>query len=279
MTDADDLDLLLSRLRAAEAAGESSEVLSDIRRRITAAANAEARAREAKRDADELAARGPGFARGDGLPEPPVLFLPDDRRDLPIGRSRFGGLPDLPAAMQWPTHQGRKLPFLAQLDLASLPLKTRLLPSEGWLVAFGLFEDQLYPSYPLLVRLVACDRSDLVRAPRPHQDEIWPANPYESLYDLVPLKVRTESGAKPLADYGEKNCCGWLFGEVDDFWGTAGSLAFDARHSGDDWINLLAIDSVGSMQWSDCGHLYLLARRRDLSAGDLSKVVAVICST
>jgi hypothetical protein len=53
---------------------------------------------------------------------------------------------------------------------------------------------------------------------------------------------------KPVAAYREKGCCGWLFGEVDEFRGMAGSLAFDSRHSGDDWINLLAIDAVGLHQ-------------------------------
>src|SRR5204863_9679720 len=101
----------------------------------------------------------------------------------------------------------------------------------------------------------------------------------QSVYDLVPLRVRTESRLKPVADDGEKNCCGWLFGEVDEFWGTAGSLAFDSWHSGDDWINLLAIDSVGSMQWSDCGHLYFLIRRSDLAKGDFSKVLATVASS
>jgi uncharacterized protein YwqG len=33
------------------------------------------------------------------------------------------------------------------------------------------------------------------------------------------------------------------------------------------------------MQWSDCGHLYLLIRRADLARHDFSQVLGVVCSS
>src|SRR3954453_18858606 len=35
--------------------------------------------------------------------------------DLPLGHSRIGGVPDLPPDVVWPTVEGKKVPFIAQL--------------------------------------------------------------------------------------------------------------------------------------------------------------------
>src|SRR5207237_7059928 len=37
------------------------------------------------------------------------------------GASRVGGLPDLPPGVEWPRHDGKRLPFVAQLDLSEFP--------------------------------------------------------------------------------------------------------------------------------------------------------------
>ena len=110
--DESELDAILARLRDAERASASEDVLSAIRREVTAAGNREAAAREATRDAEELSALPPGFLRGDGEFEPAVMLLPIDGTELPIGASRFGGVPDLPASIGWPTFEEKKLEFL-----------------------------------------------------------------------------------------------------------------------------------------------------------------------
>lgn len=53
-------------------------------------------------------------------------------------RSRFGGLPDLPASVPWPQYKGRSLAFIAQIELSSQPpVAVQLgLPKEGWLLFF-----------------------------------------------------------------------------------------------------------------------------------------------
>jgi uncharacterized protein YwqG len=53
---------------------------------------------------------------------PSVRVLPQaaPAETLPLGASRLGGLPDLPAGTAWPAWQGRSLSFLAQLNLADL---------------------------------------------------------------------------------------------------------------------------------------------------------------
>ena len=63
-----------------------------------------------------------------------------------------------------------------------------------------------------------------------------------------------------------------------------GSRADDASTQepgagGDDWGCLVAMPNAGSIYWGDGGRLYLLIRREDLAARDLSRVrMALNCS-
>ncbi len=63
---------------------------------------------------------------------------------MPLGASRFGGLPDLPAGASWP----EDLTFVGQLNLADLPSfgAETPLPSQGWLYFFCCTWD--YPEEP-----------------------------------------------------------------------------------------------------------------------------------
>lgn len=251
-------------------------------------------------------ARGLSPKAGEGKPEPRILFdaqkeptfkLPKNpvygdyvaakaiydreiRANLPLGASRFGGLPDLPPQLPWPEHEGKKLPFLSQVDLSTLPPdRGQLLPHDGWLYAFGHIQNGTEDgTEPLIVTLHAGPRSALVRRVEPLEDEIW-----EHPDDLVPLfvgKDQTDIGddEDDDDDRGQESG-GWLFGDVSTAFTPVGEIADRMFQDGDDWINLLAIKSVGSMQWSDCGHLYLLIRREHLMAKDFSRVIASIESS
>ncbi len=80
----------------------------------------------------------------------PILTLVTERVDdsrIPIGASKFGGLPDLPADVEWPNCAGGSLAFLAQINLRDLDGSlaafwpaTGPLPREGTL-SFFAFED------------------------------------------------------------------------------------------------------------------------------------------
>jgi len=61
-----------------------------------------------------------------------------------LGGSRFGGVPDLPDGMSWPVQAGRRLEFLAQIDLWEAAKVTPLpgMPQEGWLTFFYDAEKQ-----------------------------------------------------------------------------------------------------------------------------------------
>jgi hypothetical protein len=65
----------------------------------------------------------------------------------PVGASKLGGKPDVPADFVWPKFQKRPLAFLAQLRMADLPATVRAdlaLPTEGLLAFF--FDSATEPS-------------------------------------------------------------------------------------------------------------------------------------
>jgi uncharacterized protein YwqG len=77
---------------------------------------------------------------------PSIRVLPQvaPGEPLPLGASRLGGTPDLPAATEWPTWGGRPLSFLAQLNLAELAAypAAAALPAAGWLSFFYDAQEQ-----------------------------------------------------------------------------------------------------------------------------------------
>jgi hypothetical protein len=245
---------------------------------------------EAQEAAAKHARRGADFRTGSGRAEPELtLFEPPDEEpeepidaslpmaevdaaldrraarrldNLPMGASRFGGVPDLPPDLAWPVFRGRKLPFLAQIDLSALPKS--VLPPDGWLFAFGLCHDDHNPT-PIRLLHYRGPRAELVRAPRPADKDIWEDWTGNHIYSVVPLKATKEK---------EWEECGRLFGEIDEEGEDAAAVADSQDSSGDDWITLLVIPSVGSMMWSDCGLFHIAIRREDLARNDFAKVCA-----
>jgi uncharacterized protein YwqG len=55
--------------------------------------------------------------------------------DVPVGPSKLGGQPDVPTDFMWPDVGGKRLAFVAQIDLSALP-KSDSLPMDGVLSFF-----------------------------------------------------------------------------------------------------------------------------------------------
>ena len=101
---------------------------------------------------------------------------------IPLGATRAGGLPDLPPAVQWPQHEGLLLPFIAQINLSTIPRVPELaLPQKGWL-AFFLAAGMRPP--PVVVHY-DCPFDQLIRQPRPRPEQIVDdegTTPWETLF-------------------------------------------------------------------------------------------------
>jgi hypothetical protein len=231
----------------------------------------------------------------------------EDHRSLPLGASRLGLVPDLPPGVEWPTHEGRKLTFLAQIDFSEIPhWPGSPFPAEGRLYVFAIFG----APWQFTLQYHTSRREALVRQPSPKSaDEIWPDWDGETLeHDLVQFEPRVGLGIDPqLSDqvlpegkewlveevlnssglrepetYGDNGVAGYLLRAPDSIAGSptervndlirSGQLHPGPNGPGNDWICLLEIRSVGSMQWGDCGMLYFFIRRSDLRARDFSRV-------
>ena len=61
-----------------------------------------------------------------------------DESKIPVGASKFGGVPDVPAGFVWPMWQNKPLSFMGQIRLGDVaPFDTeQLLPTSGWLHFF-----------------------------------------------------------------------------------------------------------------------------------------------
>jgi hypothetical protein len=274
-------------------------------------ARAEAQERE-KAHIQERLKRGLSAKTGTGAAEPGILFhalpIPDldfqdvpralgltikeikaskARRDaqvlsgLPLGQSRVGGVPDLPPGQEWPTFKGKKVPFIAQLNLADFAKADRpLLPERGHLYAFTLIsneKDQWPP--PVSVFLYQGETSTLVRAQHPTDEEIWPDWGGVRVYEILPATTTPEGRDPKKRSRKLDETLGHLQGEMAGVFGEPADIADYQFANGDDWINLLAIYSVGSMTWSDAGELYFLIRRSALEKLDFSNVIAASCSS
>src|SRR5690349_2759458 len=80
----------------------------------------------------------PYFDRIDRAAQSAIQLLtlePDDYSQ--VGSTRFGGLPDLPDDIEWPSAGNIYMTFLAQIKLAQMPsLDQCPLPGSGWLYFF-----------------------------------------------------------------------------------------------------------------------------------------------
>ncbi|OWA37683.1 hypothetical protein B9G55_06450 [Saccharibacillus sp. O16] len=71
-----------------------------------------------------------------------ITTSPFGEEEVPVGVSRIGGEPDLPAGTQWPMYEQQPLTFIAQIRLEEVPYKPEILPQNGLLSFFYNAVDQ-----------------------------------------------------------------------------------------------------------------------------------------
>ena len=107
--------------------------------------------------------------------------------DESIGVSRIGGLPDLPATIAWPIHEGRVMSFLAQVNCSELESGfTQQLPQTGWLYFFMDTPDVWMRGIPHHVIYFDGPADELRQITLPQT-----AQPPNSIYKSYPLAFET----------------------------------------------------------------------------------------
>lgn len=98
-----------------------------------------------------------------------IRYSPAQDQDIPIGKSKLGGLPDLPRQTEWAKFHHLPLTFLAQINLAELPDDDvrKLLPDKGLLSFFYSLENDDYTSSPHKVLFSDRPINDLERKAAP----------------------------------------------------------------------------------------------------------------
>lgn len=203
---------------------------------------------------------------------------------MQLGKSRFGGLPDVPAGFRWPQRNVGEYKFLGQIALRDLPLFDIELPRSGLLSLFYAYHDDgdveglgdkfvlakvfsegiaLSPMTPPsgLPQQVSLGLTFEASVDVPHSQEqvqYWPFDRAEADYFGL-IKDKLNPGDAQL--FGYPYMC------------TLG----DDPTPGPDWVPFLSVYSINKLGW--CWHdgdwLRIFIRRQDLAAGDFSTLETV----
>jgi len=218
-----------------------------------------------------------------------------DEDEIPIGSSKLGGQPDLPAGVQWPSWEDGPLSFIAQFNTNELPdfADKGLLP-EGTLLSFFWDTDAMDfgPEHKECFRVIATPLgTTLARMPFPAQLS------GEGRFTACQLAARKsislpewdsaiaeswgmtedESTAYVEGPY-EALMPGDKTGQHHQVLGYAQTIQGDMQHGkpfdeASDWRLLVQIDSddEAEMNFVDGGRLYFWIRESDLRAGKFDR--------
>ncbi|MCB9675793.1 MAG: DUF1963 domain-containing protein [Alphaproteobacteria bacterium] len=215
---------------------------------------------------------------------------------LPLGASRFGGVPDLPPGAAWPARDGVPMEFVAQLDLAEAgPLDPeRRLPTRGSLL---FFYNSQWDTHDMVDEACCAvlfhdgDNATLVRATPPQVE--WKSE-YSDVPQVAPFLhgmatlalepvLAAPGGVSPFVP--EDIADDWQDFQAEVFEALAGPppnntlLGYadeqdyvDAHENGVDDQLLLQLDSddAAEFQFGDCNKLFFLIHREALARRDFA---------
>lgn len=226
-----------------------------------------------------------------------LITLPQPIGELAVGASRIGGVPDLPASLEWPlsTH-GHPLAFLAQVNLreASPFDRSGLLPKTGWLwFYFGTSESDfdfhhvqyfdgsaealqrraVPDAIPERIRFRSCAVRFDSRVSLPL---VWE---YKEKFEL-PLEGGDLLWDPLMRDISGNKLLGWadsIQGPAEEDASLTGRA--DQPNTQKEMRLLFQVDSEDKktgMTWGDAGMVYFLISEDDLKAQRFDKTAAAV---
>ncbi len=219
-----------------------------------------------------------------------------DESQMPLGRSKIGGHPDLPASLAWPTFHGKRpLSFLAQINLGDVRPDQRLveLPERGILCVFSVYGWQEEGSsdpdvprgdpQPAWTQILLCDDpvAPLRRHATPDDVSEYPAANV-SFHPTLCLPTSTDEPSVAALDLDDD--------ETEQFDEMTSAYAYAANYANGprdrhlllgyaDWVQYviepvkqhdlrllfqLASDQNTGMCWGDGGYIYAMISKPDL---------------
>lgn len=222
----------------------------------------------------------------------------EDAISAPIGRSRFGGTPDLPPGVAWARNpeDDLLLDFIGQINLAELPDVHHPLPKSGLLLLYSQQDGACENAHS--IQYVTAPTESLVRAAIPAEDEFSDEDseePYGSvqIVEFIP-SVSLPDSPDSLLDLGDefydryseavhelrkipsqKEPASRLLG--DPF------SPYDSALPGEEWELLVEVESFfhqGStyLNFWDAGCLQLLVKSADLPRCEFQESEANVTS-
>ena len=210
--------------------------------------------------------------------------------DATVTRSRLGGVPIMPANIEWPRRAwGVPLHFIAQLDLGEVPRcsMTGDLPRDGALLFFYDGEDMGWgyegrdaDGFKVLFVDADAPRSRRVPPADTPDDFVRPTSGVtfvvEGSLDLD-LTGLDEAARERVAARLSEGPSHRLLGEPEAIQNDPREDA-PMRMRGEDWLLLLQVDSGEPLdfEFGDSGRIYFVVRREDLKAGRWDNVWCVL---
>ncbi len=217
------------------------------------------------------------------LPSVRWLAEPLKKDDLPLGASKVGGSPDLPADGEWPKGKGRALEHVATLDLATLPAIKGIPKLSGRLLFFidekNLFgsddDDDSDEPANVVLHVPAGTAVERIKAPKGTQT-FKPSSLTPTVENTIPALCSHASVALGLGKKYER------YLDLRESWppreGGETHRSFghgDVEHESEtpEQTLLLQLDSYehGNVMWGDAGKLFWWISPADLKAKRFEK--------
>lgn len=219
-----------------------------------------------------------------------LTLEPSSESPLPIGSSKFGGAPDVPADFVWPNdNDGCPLSLLLQIDCADLAVhdRERLLPQSGNLYFFYELSKMDWDNAHHGVKVIYNETPAEQLHREPYPDMLKTENRLSERRVVFSLhKCLPDPNERDLSDQVDGQCsedeyfdaCDW-FNDFGDYGSMLGYASIIQNPICDDLENnvlllqLFTIEETDlTLMFGDCGIIYFYISREELMERNFDRV-------